>query len=580
MGKVGMMGKVGKTASVRQLHPINPIRRSRGLASRAMNNRELLAGASPAAFNRISHIPSTPASTFMLQVSGRIDQDQQKWVEILRDEKRCLLPLDAFSTALQEVVKKLNAAEILIVTDQAKNYLKSQVQGITEWKDIYIAGQRGWHNKGKVFVLAHDFVVGESADLQELEILLDDDSNKWTSRGTHAEWLETAKLMVGQSRIVFLVSFQFVPPVLSMLSDFFNVGIELVAAPGFGKTTVARYALSVWGGDPTRLTGFSETWATTLAGLEPTIQSHSYAMLGLDELSLFGSLDDRQVRRQLETAVFRLCYGVEKAKYGASGRPRADRVCWQSTSNVPILDVLTGIDPNVVAAVGDRLITIPSVASEFGIFDRLPPGFVSSSALAEYIHSASDKFYGVPIRIFLTRLVRTRRCNEPALCAWIEATIQIFLRRAGVDPNNGPAVRVARQFGLIYAVGCLAQRWSVLPLEWRIGWAVLLCYRAHLSHRTNRQTSRRTELDRIIDYARQHRQQLVDLRAGKVDMDDASFAEAYGFLKATSGGGIELLVPPPRMHRSFPDYLPLMQELHRSCPSIRRSGETGTWRRW
>jgi len=186
---------------------------------------------------------------------------------------------------------------------------------------------------------------------------------------------------------------------------------------------------------------------------------------------------------------------------------------------------------------------------------------VSSSALAEYLHSASDKFYGVPIRIFLTRLVRTRRCNEPALCAWIEATIQIFLRRAGVDPNNGPAVRVARQFGLIYAVGCLAQRWSVLPLEWRIGWAVLLCYRAHLSHRTNRQTSRRTELDRIIDYARQHRQQLVDLRAGKVDMDDASFAEAYGFLKATSGGGIELLVPPPRMHRSFPDYLPLMQEL-------------------
>jgi uncharacterized protein (DUF927 family) len=302
MGKVGMMGKVGKRSKaprVRQLHPINPIRPSPGSPTRTITNRELLAGVGSAAFNRISHIPSTPVSTFMLHVFGRIDQDQQKWIEIIQDEKRCLLPLDAFSTALQEVVKKLNAAKILIVTDQAKNYLKSQVQGIAEWKDIYIAGQRGWHNKGKVFVLAHDFVVEESTDLQELEILLDDDSNKWTSRGTHAEWLETAKLMVGQSRIVFLVSFQFVPPVLSMLSDFFNVGIELVAPPGFGKTTVARYALSVWGGDPTRLIGFSETWATTLAGLEPTIQSHSYAMLGLDELSLFGSLDDRQVRRQL-----------------------------------------------------------------------------------------------------------------------------------------------------------------------------------------------------------------------------------------------------------------------------------------
>jgi len=551
VGKVGMMGKVGK---------VGPIRPSRGLPSRA-TNRELPSSVSPTAFNKISYIPSTPASTFMFRVSGRIDQDQQKWVEVIQDEKRCPVPLDAFSNTLQEVVKKLNAAGILIVTEQAKNYLKRQVQGISEWKDIYIAGQRGWHKKGKVFVLTHDFIIGDSADVQGLEILLDDRSNKWTSRGTHAEWLATAKLMVRQSRIIFLVSFQFVPPVLSMLSDFFNIGIELVAPHGSGKSTAARYALSVWGGDPTRVTGFSETWATTLAGLEPTIQSHSYAMLGLDELSLFGSLADRQVRRQLETAVFRLCYGVEKARYNASGRPRADRLCWQSTSNVPILDILSDIDPNVVAAVGDRLITIPSVVSEFGIFDRLPSGFASSSGLAEHLHSASDKFYGVPIRIFLTQLVRARRRNEPALRAWIEAKIQIFLRHAGVDLNNGPAVRVARQFGLVYAMGCLAQRWGVLPLEWRIGWAVLVCYRAHVSHRTDRQTSRRTELDRITDYARQHRQQLIDLRAGKVDMDDGSLAEAYGFLKAASGGGLELLVPPKRMHREFPDYLTLMKEL-------------------
>jgi len=103
--------------------------------------------------------------------------------------------------------------------------------------------------------------------------------------------------------------------------------------------------------------------------------------------------------------------------------------------------------------------------------------------------------------------------------------------------------------------------WRVLPAEWRIGHAVMQCYQAHLSQRTNRQPSLRTALQRIIDYARQHRQQLIDLRAGKVDMDDASFAEAYGFLKAASGGGLELLVPPERMHREFPDYLTPMKEL-------------------
>ena len=44
-------------------------------------------------------------------------------------------------------------------------------------------------------------------------------------------------------------------------------------------------------------------------------------------------------------------------------------------------------------------------------------------------------------------------------------------------------------------------------------------------------------------------------------MDDASFAQTYGFLKPTSAGGLELLIPPQRMHREFPDYRRLMQEL-------------------
>jgi uncharacterized protein (DUF927 family) len=103
------------------------------------------------------------------------------------------------------------------------------------------------------------------------------------------------------------------PPLLSIVSGFLNIGIEVLGPPGLGKSTVAQWAASIWGGDPTRLTRFPEPWATTVNALEPTIRAHSYALLGLDELNLIGSLDDREVRRQLENAVFRLCYGSRNA---------------------------------------------------------------------------------------------------------------------------------------------------------------------------------------------------------------------------------------------------------------------------
>jgi hypothetical protein len=232
-----------------------------------------------------------------------------------------------------------------------------------------------------------------------------------------------------------------------------------------------------------------------------------------------------------------------------------------STSNVPIAEVLAGFAPEVAEAAAQRLLTIPAEVSEFGIFDRLPAGIDNSSELVDRLGSATDQFFGTPIRAFLLYFQPARRDNEARLRAAIERRIGLFLQNAAVDLNHGPSVRVARVFALIYAAGCLAQYWRVLPAEWQIDRAVMQCYRAHLSHRAVHQISRRSAVDRVVDYARRHQQQLVDLRAGKPELDDAAFANAYGFLKGTAGGELELLVPPSRMHRSFPDCLSLMREL-------------------
>jgi hypothetical protein len=224
----------------------------------------------------------------MFHVLGRIDQNGKQYIEVISGEKGCFVPLDDFSSAPNDVFKKINGAGILVINDQAKAYLKNQVQEISEWADIYIADRRGPHNN--CFVLTRDFVVGREVDRKEIHVELDDDSVKWTRRGTQAEWLEPAKLMVGQTRPIFLASFSFVPPLLSIVSGFLNIGVEVAGGAGLGKSTVSQWAASVWGGDPTRPTRFMEPWATTVNALELTIRAHSYAMLGLDELNLIGSL--------------------------------------------------------------------------------------------------------------------------------------------------------------------------------------------------------------------------------------------------------------------------------------------------
>lgn len=543
------MGKVGKVAMAAKITPVIPLKPKVGLRARLQGHTAL-----------VQAPPFGKSSPFVgFQVSGRIDQNGRRWVEIISGTNRCTVPLELFSTAPNDVLRKINSAGILVINDQAKTYLKNQVQEIPEWTDIYIADRRGPHNN--CFVLTHDFVVGREADRQKIHIELNDESVKWTKRGTQAEWLPTAKLMVGQSRPIFLASFAFVPPLLSIVPGFLNIGIELVGPPGLGKSTVAQWAASIFGGDPARLTRFLESWATTLNALEPTIRAHSYALLGLDELNLIGSLDDIGVRRLLESAVFRLCYGVEKRRYGTAIQPHSDRLCWLSTSNIPIAQVLAGFAPGVAEAAAQRLLTIPAEVSEFGIFDRLPPGVANSSELVERLVSATDQCFGIPIRAFLLRFQPACHDNEAQLCAEIERRIRLFLQIAATDLNHGPSVRVAKAFALIYAAGWLAQYWRVLPAEWSIGPAVMQCYRAHLSLAQGRQTSHRTSLIRIMDYARQHRGEFVDLRGGMVEMDDATFAQTYGFLKRTSAGRLELLIPPQRMHREFPDYRRLMQEL-------------------
>ena len=111
------------------------------------------------------------------------------------------------------------------------------------------------------------------------------------------------------------------------------------------------------------------------------------------------------------------------------------------------------------------------------------------------------KYYGVPIRAYLTKLTAARAAYPERLLRRTRYSVNRFVRATGIDMNDGPAHRVAKAFGLNYAAGELARRYGVLPSGWQedILDCILTCYRAHVdaSQSAPSVTSPRSALDQI-----------------------------------------------------------------------------------
>lgn len=462
-----------------------------------------------------------------MRLSGLRDETGRRWVEVVRGADRAILLLDDILAQSGVVYSMLSRANIVLVTDKARRLFKERVQQIQTWKRVAIADKRGWF--GWYSVLSSTFLVGVPPFAKPRVVLKND--RKWEARGTLTEWQRTAALLEGQRLLIFCAAFAFVPPLLPLLTGFDNIGVELIGENSKGKTTACKWASSVWGGDPGNKDSFMESWLTTTNGLEPLMRTHAGCLLVLEEANIADAgATTRTAQKQLFEVVFRLAHGVEKARYGDTVRRDTVQLGWLSSGNTPIMKRLMGIEPGEAAAVGVRLFTIPAqVTADLGVFDKLPAGFANSGELVQHLNKASVECYGTPIRAFLERLVREAYWKRARFVQVANSYINRFVAATGVDRNNGSALRVARAFGLIYAAGQLAKDWEVFPANWNIGWAVMKCYRSHLAASQTQGRVPATALDRILTYARQHRLELVDLRAGKVDMDASMFSRSYGF---------------------------------------------------
>ncbi|WP_196815094.1 DUF927 domain-containing protein [Mesorhizobium sp. L103C119B0] len=459
-----------------------------------------------------------------------VDQNGNKWVRVWLGGRTAYAPLEKLITDQKHFWADLYKRGLIIAAASTRHAIVSQIQNSTNVEQVYAVDRTGWHG--------HAYVRGEQDIPDKLELkpvvgALPASVRQWSTAGSFLDWkTEVRRLCSDQPLAIFALGCAFASMLLPFATRIMdNPGFELVGPSSRGKSTLAKVSVAIFGSKK----DWWRSWQTTLNALEEPMSASCDAILVLDELN--HALGAKNVPiDEVEKAVFKLAEGADKARLGA-GVPRSSRFIFLSTSNQPIRDLLARTAAERAQAVGVRMSTV-TVDREFGCFDSLPAGCADSAKAIDQLQSLAMTHYGWAGNAFLARLQQLSQSRPDLLETRIKRRMDDFNRRAGVDPNNGEASRVADKFALVYAAASLAVRWKILPLD-SIGPGILAIHRESTNgDRAAYQPSHvvSSAIDRIRNYVKANSGGIVDLAGGPVDMTITELNTCPGFRCSKWGG--------------------------------------------
>lgn len=411
-------------------------------------------------------------------VKGATSLSGVKWVLIETSGKRAQVPYKDFGGPFNLVKGKLADQGIILASKKKTDSFLEKVEDLTHFPVKPLIDRSGWN--GDHFAMPDGTIIsptGASAPIRVFEPTF----NKSSAQGSLRKWKRRVAVPLTDHAIaMFVFMLAFMPPLLRLSGRDDNVGFELVGPGGTGKSTLQLLMSSILGGIGRGSDGsYHITFDTTLNALEEQMAIHADLPIIIEEANLYMAGASSSVRRNAYKAfVFKMSGGREKGRFGSAASGEY-RFSYLSSSNEPLADLI-GQNSDVAKAAGDRLITLQlDPRRPHGVFDHLPNGVGSGSEFANRLTNAAALHHGRAIRRYLQRLVQARADDEKGLRAEIQKHMAHFREKAGVDLNNGSAVRVADAFGLVYGAGKLAQKYGALPRHWKCGPAVLTCYREH-----------------------------------------------------------------------------------------------------
>lgn len=307
----------------------------------------------------------------------------------------------------------------------------------------------GW--AGSAFALPH-ITLGDTTNDRVIFQNPDAGSHHYGSAGTLEDWQDNvARLAIGNSRLVFMMSAAFVGPILAPATEE-GGGVNLVGGSSTGKTTGLKAAVSVWGPP-----AFMRTWRATGNGLEGVAAQHSETLLCLDEL---GQLEPREAG----PVAYMLGNGQGKQRASRSGGSRAPatwNIMYLSTGEVSLADIAREGKPGKSPMAGQevRILDVPADAGKgMGLFENIH-GADSPEAFSRQIKSAGDEYYGTASLAFIQELAAI----HGDVGDMIAASVADFVATQVPAGADGQVQRAARRFGLVAAAGELATALDILP---------------------------------------------------------------------------------------------------------------------
>ena len=487
-----------------------------------------------------------PASGRKFRVSGLKSPKGDQWVQVQCRSDVAFAPFSDFVGNGSEAAKRLANSGVVTIGREWPA-VRDAVATLSWFPSKPLIEQPGW--SGAHFALADGRVFSPPGSNQPI-VLFGVNQFKCAHAGSPKGWKNgICRPLADQQLCAFMMMVPFAAPLLGLTDRIGNFGFELVGDGGTGKSTLQQLMATVPGGAMPSAPG--HYWVdcnTTANALEPTMMAHSDQVIIMDEQALFaGGATDRARASSMKELVFKLAAGSSKARFPA-GQQTEHRLIYVMSSNKSLEQTLGGDDAAVAAAAADRLITLNIEERRYGIFDYVPAQWQSASAFAEALKKTAAEHYGLAFPRFIQRLVNRRARDERKLRKRVSTRLEEFRRAAGVDPNDGSALRVVDAFGLCYAGGALAQQFKVLPRTFDCLRAAVTCYNlyredAHwlqpLPHRL-----RRLSKDPHV----------VDLDNGLPRLSNTDLYAVAAFLKTTKTKRREILFLQASRDRFFPDF--------------------------
>ena len=391
------------------------------------------------------------------------------------------LRIDNFTR--HETFAALNRVGAGLVSLKAKNELIARIQELGPKPCRFTVATRiGLHDSEFVFP---DKVI--AAGKPTVGICLDPSSDPYAGKfrvSEETEWKKIPKLAKGNSRFMACLALGFVGPCV-IITDLEQVGLQLAGPTGSGKTSIAIATGSIWGRhvDPNRARehGFLETWNNTNLKFEPMALAHNHALLIADETRTA----DRKGKSLAETILdvaMRLEKAAEKGRQPDMTASRSWWVPFLSTSNQTLDELCRSDGVEVDDAYRSRLIDIGPPEGGTGFFENLH-GHPDLDAFSVRLRELAATCYGWPSRRFVRKLVKWHAKDPEGLRSWFEKRRQFYLRRAkGITAEGRQLNRIHQKFATLYAVGCLAIKFRILPWKRKaLGKALIKCERDHVT---------------------------------------------------------------------------------------------------